>query len=222
MGLTILWARGAREKIQANEHDAPAADWAEGISLLGILRLLTGTGVRKRLLIICAALPIGLILLSSGPPVAGNSPSLPLPAGQHATAGGPWAAHPSPQQEDPDDRPLVWIADANPSTVNPGQRIRVTVEIAPPLEPGTPDEDRIEGGIIVFDNWQGAFAAELIAFVFRGGQATRSMSYVVLSADDSEDVEPSTEPGSPKRTQDTSPKAPSAGSNASASTWTIS
>ena len=67
MGLAVLWARGARDKIQANEHDAPAADWAEGISLLGIRRLLTGTGVRKRLLIICAALPVGLILIKQRP-----------------------------------------------------------------------------------------------------------------------------------------------------------
>ena len=131
MGLAALRARGARDKIKANEHDAPAADWAEGIPLLGIRRLLTGTGVRKRLLIICAALPIGLILLSSGPPVAGSNPSLPLPAAQHATAGGPWGAHSSPQQEEPDDKPLVWIADASPSTVNPGDRIRVTVQIDP-------------------------------------------------------------------------------------------
>ena len=34
MGSTVLWARSTREKIQANEHDAPVADWGEGYHCL--------------------------------------------------------------------------------------------------------------------------------------------------------------------------------------------
>ena len=80
----------------------------------------------------------------------------------------------------PTPKPVVRLVSVALSPVREGERLRVTVRIAPPGQAGS----RIEGGILVFDSWNdaqdGPIADELIAFVFRGDVETRSMGYTAF------------------------------------------
>ena len=83
-------------------------------------------------------------------------------------------------QETPTSKPVVSLVSVAPSPmVREGERLRITVAIAPKGKAGS----KIEGGILVFDSWNdaqdGPIVDELIAFVFRGNTETRSMSYLV-------------------------------------------
>ena len=83
-------------------------------------------------------------------------------------------------QETPTSKPVVSLVSVAPSPmVREGERLRITVAIAPKGKAGS----KIEGGVLVFDSWNdaqnGLIVDELIAFVFRGDVETRDMSYRV-------------------------------------------
>ena len=91
-----------------------------------------------------------------------------------------------------DTLPVVTLGSVTPSPVRPSGRLTITVHINPPLPADAIESDKITGGILAFDSWQyGGGVDDLIAFVFRAGQVTRTISYTVLTEDDG-DVEPST------------------------------
>ena len=64
-------------------------------------------------------------------------------------------------------------------SVHEGDRITIVVRIDTSLVAGDTKYDKITGGIIVFDPPDSYTAAALVAFVFRPGQETRTMSYGV-------------------------------------------
>ena len=98
----------------------------------------------------------------------------------------PW---PPPVAQAQDDAlPVVTLGSVTPSPVRPGQSLRITVHINPPLPADATEDDRITGGIQAFDSWKGSNADAWVKFVFRAGQTTRTMSYRV---DDSVEPGPS-------------------------------
>ena len=72
-----------------------------------------------------------------------------------------------------DALPVVSLVSVEPSPVREGDRLRIEVRIAPPLPSDATENDRIRGGILVYDSTKGPFADALIAFVFRAGHETR-------------------------------------------------
>jgi hypothetical protein len=95
---------------------------------------------------------------------------------------GQTAECPPPDNDDP-SLPDVCLESVVPDQVQEGMRIQVIVRIDEPLPPNTPESDRLKGGIFVFDTYndlaEGLYVDELIAFVFRANQPTRSMGYIV-------------------------------------------
>ena len=81
-------------------------------------------------------------------------------------------------QEQDKPLPLVSLVSVTPS-VNEGDRITIVVSIVTPLVAGDTEDDKITGGIIVFDPSDCSSGATLVAFVFRPGQETRTMSHGV-------------------------------------------
>ena len=75
------------------------------------------------------------------------------------------------------DLPVVSLTSVQPSPVREGSGLTATVRIAPPVPAGS--NETIRGGIWVFDSWKGKQVDQLIAFVFRAGQVTKSMTYGV-------------------------------------------
>ena len=72
------------------------------------------------------------------------------------------------------------MVSVQPSPVPDGSRLTVTVRIDQPLPQEATEEDKIRGGIIVWDPSDSDSATELIAFVFRANQQDRTMSYLVV------------------------------------------
>ena len=79
-----------------------------------------------------------------------------------------------------EDKPLLLVSlvSVTPS-VHEDDRITIVVSIDTPLGADGTDEDKITGGIIVFDPSDCSSGATLVAFVFRPGQETRTMSHGV-------------------------------------------
>ena len=75
--------------------------------------------------------------------------------------------------------PVVSLERVDPSPVREGERLTVTVRIAPPLPADATEETRVRGGILVYDSSKSDFADALIAFVFRAGAETRDLTYRV-------------------------------------------
>ena len=86
-------------------------------------------------------------------------------------------------QEEDKSLPLVSLVSVTPS-VHEDDRITIVVRIDRPMEAGDTGDVKIIGGIIVFDPSDSYTAAALVAFVFRPGQETRTMSYGVCSDKD--------------------------------------
>ena len=90
-------------------------------------------------------------------------------------------------QESPDQAwrcdpcPVVSLVSVEPSPVREGETLTVTLRIRQPIPEGS--DQPIRGGIIVFDPGNSPYATELIAFVFPGGQETRTISYRVPDKD---------------------------------------
>ena len=95
--------------------------------------------------------------------------------------------------------PEVSLVSVEPSTVREGEPLRITVRIEPPVPPlppaqaGSYEEDVVRGGILAFDSLGNDPVVDaLIAFVFREGAETRSMSYWTPPDEDNVTTEPRT------------------------------
>ena len=81
--------------------------------------------------------------------------------------------------------PVIRIVSVQPSPVEEGQSLRITLGIDTPLAPGT---DRLIGGTRVWDSAKGSFVDTLIAFAFYPGESTDAQTYSVSVLDDDGEV----------------------------------
>ena len=96
--------------------------------------------------------------------------------------------------------PVVSFVSVTPRwVVEEGKRLRVVLRIDPPVpavppaQAGSYEEDDVRGGILIFDSLgDDPVVDELIAFVFRKGIETRSISYWIPLDEDNLTTEPRT------------------------------